>query len=190
MITKCLKCGSIWDDKSSNLCTKTCPLCGRSISSSVNLLNESPSGIAVKNIIELFGIEILKNKNKFLSAYSDYVPNMKKEKRILSMLLDDCKAVYFIIEAYSQKSSESLWLIRKYLGEIMSDSAVEIVIMAFAKAIGWESVTEENQLAESQESNMRCGGQIDRIEITDPWKQYEIGYNYEFGVNGYIQDYG
>lgn len=190
MRAKCSKCGSILYDKSSDLHTKTCPICSRSISSSVNLLDESPSGIAVKNIIELFGIEILKNKNKFLSVYSDYVPNMKKEKRILSMLLDDCKAVHFIIEAYSQKSYESLWLIRKYLSEIMSDSAAEIVIMAFAKAIGWESVTEANRSTESQESNMRCGEQIDGIEITDPWKQYEIGYNYEFGTNGYIQDYG
>ena len=133
---KCFNCGSEWNTNSSYSQLKSCPFCGRSLLVSNDNKEEMTVSEAIKAIIDQFGSDIILQKNKFLSIFGDYAPRLKKEKKMLSIALDENIACLFINceisdhEAVVRKA-------RRSLDTIMSESAINLVISSFADAFGW-----------------------------------------------------
>lgn len=133
---KCSNCGSEWNANVKLLQIKNCPFCGASLVNSAKWGEEIGAGEVIRLIIEQFGENILLEKNKFIAVFTDYAPNMKKEKKIFSIALDE-KIAPIIINTQVGEANLSVQRIRNILGSIMVDTAIDIVVNSFAEALNW-----------------------------------------------------
>jgi len=84
MIKKCNNCGSEWN---SNQSVTKCPFCGESLIDKNKTISTLDEGI--KEIVSMFGIEILQNEKRFYSLVMDFVPYNEKEKKLLKYALNN-----------------------------------------------------------------------------------------------------
>ncbi|MCQ4022813.1 tetratricopeptide repeat protein [Ruminococcus sp. zg-924] len=138
----------------------------------------------IKQIILERGIEIVKEPKVFCSILDDLIPQARTERtvirRILTSNLELCDKLHSL---YSMENinkeielSQFKYLMKNNCG--ISDEWIEISTSAFFGAIelknNYENQGDKNKDEESG--------------LLDEWKQYEMGYKYEFGI-GCEQDY-
>lgn len=133
---KCFNCGSEWNTNSSYSQLKSCPFCGQSLSVPNDNKEEMTVSETIKVIIDQFGSDIILQKNKFLSIFGDYAPRLKKEKKMISIALDENIARLFINCEINEREA-IVRKARRALDTIMSESAINIVISSFTDALGW-----------------------------------------------------
>lgn len=133
---KCFNCGSEWNTNSSYSQLKSCPFCGKLLSVPNVNKEEMTVSKTIKVIIDQFGSDIILQKNKFLSIFGDYAPKLKKEKKMISIALDENIANLFINCEISEHEAV-VRKARRSLDAILSDSAIDIVISSFTDALGW-----------------------------------------------------
>lgn len=127
--------------KSSYSQLKSCPFCGQSLSVLNDNKEEMTVSETIKVIIDQFGSDIILQKNKFLSIFGDYAPRLKKEKKMISIALDEDIACLFI-NCEANEREAAVGKVRRSLDSFMSESAINLVISSFTDALGW-SVQEE-----------------------------------------------
>ena len=132
---KCFNCGSEGNTNFSYSQLINCPFCGQSLLSSDENDDEMTVSKVIKVIIDQFGSEIILQKNKFLAIFEDYAPMLKKEKKIISIALDENVASLFINCQINEREA----VVRKAkrtLNTIMSASAINLVVSSFTDAFG------------------------------------------------------
>lgn len=96
----------------------------------------------VKDIKRRFGKEILLDKAKFLSAFDDFAPKLRKEKKILSVALDE-KINYIFLDADARETENKASAIKnsvaKLTGEAwLSEKAAQMIADCFTEALEWD----------------------------------------------------
>lgn len=141
---KCSACGSEWNTKVSISQIKNCPFCGCSlIKTTTPTVNVGISDV-ISQIIDQFGEDVILQKSRFISIFGDLAPHLKKEKRILSVAMDENIAELFL-NCSPENWDASIVSSKRKLDGILSDSAIELVVTAFANAFGWEVRVESHQ---------------------------------------------
>ncbi len=134
---KCLNCGSEWNTNSSYPQLKSCPFCGKPLSVPNDNKEEITVSKTIKGIIDQFGLDIILQKNKFLSIFGDYAPRLKKEKKMISIALDENIADLFV-NCEIEEREANIQKARRAMNLIMSESAIDLVISSFIDALGWD----------------------------------------------------
>ncbi|MCQ4022815.1 S1 RNA-binding domain-containing protein [Ruminococcus sp. zg-924] len=129
---------------------------------------------AIIKIIEIRGIDILKNPNVFCSLLDDIVPKLQRERKIIrriilgnSGLCNELISLYYCSESdLSMNISKFVYNIKSEYG--VSDEWINFFISVFADAFGWcLDNTNGIQLFENEITN------------NDPWlafkQKYQIG---------------
>lgn len=137
---KCQKCGSEWKNTNQLMEITMCPFCGKSLSEREDSNKPLTAGYVIKKIIEQFGVDIILNKKKFLSIFSDFAPNMKMEKKILSVALEE-NIGQIIVGTNPNEVEASIQKIKRALDIIMSENAINMIISSFSEALSWETVS-------------------------------------------------
>ena len=134
---KCSHCGSEWKANMSYSQISNCPFCGQSLISKPKPGENASAGSIVKQIVEQFGADILLQKNRFLSVFVDYAPKMRKEKKMLSIALDENIATLFV---NCETSDRELHVkkAQRALDMILAESAIHFVVETFAYAFDWD----------------------------------------------------
>lgn len=136
---KCRQCGSkISED------FVACPYCG------IRLDGADPSGTvssasndsgvkeALKQLIETFGIDILKDNKKLISLLSDYIPEYEKERRLIKTVVNND-----VFKSLLENSSDQKLAVnksREYMIKelFISENAAEFILECFTYALGWD----------------------------------------------------
>jgi len=87
---KCKSCSKVWyiDDRELNN-QKGCPFCLSEIAKEIKFDTMDTPAKVVYDAINRYGIDILKNPNKLLGYIMDISPNLKREMKLLSRVLED-----------------------------------------------------------------------------------------------------
>ncbi len=137
---KCPKCSAEWhlpSNAPSQL--KTCPFCGESLQiEPVDGLN-SIDAVLVE-IVQRFGIDILRNGSKTVAIFSDLAPQLRKERLLLTYLTQfDGNIKLLDVKHLSQAKQHAAYLkaVQHLTDEqFVAQSAAENVCQCFLKAIG------------------------------------------------------
>lgn len=133
----CKKCNSEWNTSGVFQQSNRCPFCGATLDGvEFGKSNNSLDNI-VKNIIAEFGPNILLNASRFQSILLDYAPKLKKERKILSLALDEGVADYFVNCAESDREA-NVNRAKNKMSLLMSDEAINMVIRCFSYALDWK----------------------------------------------------
>lgn len=135
-VMKCNNCGSEWSANASYSQIRNCPFCGCSLIKRISPDVDLELSSVIKQIIAQFGEEIILQKQKFISIFGDLAPQLKKEKKILSVAMDEDIAAMFLNCAPEDRNAHIVSSKRKLDG-ILSESAVEMIIIAFSDAFSW-----------------------------------------------------
>lgn len=114
---KCINCKEEWEiNNSKNLKEKYCPYCGIEI---IQIDKDSVVDVPsfLRYIIYVDGDKSLKNSQKIVSLFSDFLPNLIVEKRILRIVLES--EVYEKI--YNNRESVSEQELSKYINYLEDD---------------------------------------------------------------------
>lgn len=133
----CKKCKSEWSTSGRFSKPNKCPFCGATLILEEVKESRGTMETVVKQIFEQFGSGILLDKNKFLAVFADYAPKMKKERKMLTIALDEGVAKFFFNCAEYDRES-MINQAKKSMSLIMSETAIETVIQCFTFALGWE----------------------------------------------------
>lgn len=133
---KCINCGSEWNNNNHRIKIIACPFCGHSLSEEYATDGSLSVGEVVKLITEQFGVEIIQDSRKFLSIFSDYAPMLKREKKILSIALSEGIGE-IVVSCNHNDVNTSIQKIKRTLEMIMSDTAINMIIIAFGEAFNW-----------------------------------------------------
>ena len=107
-----------------------------------------------KKIVVKHGKEILANKKKFISIFSDEAPRMKTEKKLLEIALSEDIAEIFLNCPENDRKAGMLRARRK-LEKLMSDDGINEVLNSFSYALNWKekaSILEEKKIIENKVS--------------------------------------
>ena len=135
---KCNNCGSEWSVNTKYSQISSCPFCGVPLTRAENFSKEATISETMKLIFQQFGSDIILQKNKFLSIFVDYAPRLKKEKKILSVALDENIADFFVNCEVGEREP-NIQKARRAMNLIMSESAINLVISSFTDALGWNT---------------------------------------------------
>jgi len=175
---KCQSCGSEWIVKTANSVINSCPFCG-SLLKSENKNEECNISAAISQTITTFGSDIVLQKAKFLSIIGDLAPMLKKERKILSVAMDENIGELFLNCSIEERDTHIITSKRRLEG-ILSESAVELVVSSFAEAFGWSYIAEDFTDKRSFENNGRKDNKrnppngIDSVQKVD--RQLETNY--------------
>ena len=134
---KCNNCGSEWSVNTKYSQISSCPFCGASLIKIETSSKETTMMETMKLIFQQFGTDIILQKNKFISIFVDYAPRLKKEKKILSVALDENIADFFV-NCEVEEREANIRKARRAMNLIMSESAIDLVISSFIDALDWE----------------------------------------------------
>lgn len=137
---KCPKCSAEWH-LPSNVPTqlKTCPFCG------ARLQIEPVDGLVtidavLVEIVQRFGIDILRNGSKTVAIFSDLAPQLRKERVLLTYLTQfDGNLKLLEVKHLTQAKQHAAYLkVVQHLTDeqFVAQSAAENVCQCFLKAIG------------------------------------------------------
>lgn len=137
---KCPKCSAEWH-LPANVPTqrKTCPFCGES------LQTEPVDGLVtidavLVEIVQRFGIDILRNGSKMVAIFSDLAPQLRKERLLLTYLTQfDGNLKLLEVKHLPQAKQRATYLkVVQHLTDeqFVAQSAAENVCQCFLKAIG------------------------------------------------------
>ena len=136
---KCNNCGSEWSASSKYSQISSCPFCGSSLMNIETSSKEITMSKIIKLIFQQFGIDIILQKNKFLSIFLDYAPKLKKEKKILYVALDENVADFFV-NCEIEERETNIQKARRKMDWLMSESAIDLVISSFIDALEWDGL--------------------------------------------------
>lgn len=178
---KCNKCNSEWNTEKTFKC---CPFCGESLIEKTTVPDENTSlGGVIKYIADRFGADIFRDKNKFLSVFNDLAPQMKTEKKLLTIAFDE-KIPQIFIETTEQDRETTILRIKRNLEIFMNESAVDTIISAFSEAFGWDynpqpaTPQPESALSPIAEEALKKGIAFEEAKnYVEALKWYKIAYD-------------
>lgn len=137
---KCRQCGSkISED------FVACPYCGIRLDGAEPDAGARPTssddtGVkeALKQLIETFGIDILKDNKKLISLLSDYIPEYEKERRLIKTVINNDVFKTLLDSSADQKLAVNKS--REYMVKelFISENAAEFILECFTYALGWK----------------------------------------------------
>lgn len=163
---QCNHCQSEWNTSAKFSQIDSCPFCGELFTTEIKF--EEALSDVIKRILSQFGVDILCDKSRFLSIFSDISPNMKKEKRIISFALDE-KIDRFFVDCLKSQQEEHLMMAYKVLSVILSEEAIILVINSLVSALNWEVTI-------FQKANAINGTQ--HVCVTEYYSHMQLGYLY------------
>lgn len=168
---KCSKCGSEWRTNSEYKLLDKCPFCGAVLSDEAK--NENIQEV-MKNIVRMYGKNIIADNRRFLSLVSDFAPNLQQERNILASVykIDAVKVLIsadhqnidgkrIALNAFKKKLIDEAWL---------SEVASERISEWFTIALEWELQTLCEPNAEANKDDI-----IDKGENRTFVKEYPDG---------------
>ena len=134
---KCISCGSEWNQRLNNNIVNCCPFCGCELNKESCQSKELDLSMVISQIINQFGVDVVLQKDRFISIIGDIAPMLKKEKKILSVALDEDIAQLFFKCSVEDRNSHII-IAKRRLDGFLSESAIEMVVSSFAVAFGWD----------------------------------------------------
>ena len=140
LFMKCRQCGSKISEE-----FVACPYCG------IRLDGADPAGAspssssndpgvkeALKQLIETFGLDILKDNKKLISLLSDYIPEYEKERRLIKTVVNNDVFKTLLEGSADQKLAVNKS--REYMIKelFISEGAAEFILECFTYALGWQ----------------------------------------------------
>ncbi len=91
----------------------------------------------LKNIIEKYGEEILLSNKKFVSIFADTAPQLKNEKKLLEMALNENIGPLFVNCEKKQRSTIIIKARRKLENNYMSETGINEFLAGITFSLGW-----------------------------------------------------
>lgn len=115
---RCIACKEEWELIASDNKKKYCPFCGKEI---IRIDKDSVVDVPsfLRYIIYIDGDKSLKNPQKIVSLFSDFLPNLIVEKRILRIVLES--EIYDRIYTYTNRESITDQELSKYISYLEDD---------------------------------------------------------------------
>lgn len=137
---KCPKCSAEWHlPENMPVQPKACPFCGESLQTApTDSLVTIDTVLA--EIVQRFGIDILRNGAKTAAIFSDLAPQLRKEKLLLTYLIQ-FNGNLELLEVKHLTQTEQRATYRKVVQHLtdeqfVAQSAAENICQCFLKAIG------------------------------------------------------
>lgn len=138
-MARCTNCGKQF---ANNL--KVCPYCKTPImnedaNDTIHVMN------ALREIYTTFGVDAIRDKQRFVSILRDYIPEYDKERRLLTTAIENG-----IIDALSKETGDKQSAIikaREYMEKEMflSRVAIEFIIETVTYMLGWDYEAEQEE---------------------------------------------
>lgn len=125
----------------------------------------------MKKIVNNYGKEILLEKKKFLSIFTDIAPKLKKEKKLLELALDENIAELFVNCPINDRKANIVKARRK-LENYMAKSGIDDVLNSFAYALDWNdefSDIEKNDVRPKQQQNEKVVVEDKKDKMSFSW---------------------
>lgn len=137
---KCPKCSAEWHlPKQSTSIIKSCPFCGASLQIDADQSLTTLDSVLAE-IIARFGIDILRDGSRTVAVFSDLAPKLKKERLLLTYLMQFDGNVKLLEVQKLDKSKQHATYLRvvQHLvdEQFVAQQAAENVCLGFLKAIG------------------------------------------------------
>ncbi len=126
---RCVRCGSEWN---SSINSSVCPFCGSVLmddSHKFATINE-----AFNFIFNEYGIDIIRDKRKFLSLLSDYVPSMENERRLVRIAVE-ADVYKTLLDTNKKDEAERNLCVKKMVAKLRQQCFLSIEWSQ--KVIGW-----------------------------------------------------
>ena len=150
---RCPSCNASWQlPPSTKTQLSACPFCGAALIAKLSFTSKSISDVLLE-ICNQFGIESLRDGSKTVAIFSDLAPHLKKERILLSYLIQ-LNGHTKLLSMVGQESSTQVHIyngVVKSLSEelFISKTAAKHVCVEFSKAIGVNISLEISDLKES-----------------------------------------
>lgn len=97
-----------------------------------------------KQVVEMFGKDILRDEKRFCAAFSDLAPKLSKERKAFSVALSENIGVFFLREhssvlSGSKNPEEIVQQAIADISEYLNTEKSELVVRSLAFALGWET---------------------------------------------------
>lgn len=128
----CSNCGKDFADS-----FKICPYCNAPVVA--DEMNDTAHIMsALKEIYATYGVETIRNKQRFISILRDYIPEYEKERRLLTTAIENN-----IVEGLSRETNDresAIAKAREFMENDMflSKVAIEFILQVFTYMLGWE----------------------------------------------------
>ena len=153
--------------------------------------------IAVKQVTDRFGIDIIADHKRFCSAMKDLAPKLSKESKAFFVALSENVGTIYLrdndaVTSGEKSASEVMVRAKSVISEYLNDSKADMITESLAFALGWEIA----EVVTSQTDDDYDGGSSTVIE--DLMRKAEngsddacfnIGESFFYGRGGVKQDY-
>lgn len=153
--------------------------------------------IAVKQVTDRFGIDIIADHKRFCSAMKDLAPKLSKESKAFFVALSENVGTIYLrdndaVASGEKSASEVMVRAKSVISEYLNDSKADMITESLAFALGWEIA----EVVTSQTDDDYDGGSSTVIE--DLMRKAEngsddacfnIGESFFYGRGGVKQDY-
>ncbi|MDO5560757.1 MAG: leucine-rich repeat domain-containing protein [Oscillospiraceae bacterium] len=148
-----------------------CSNCGKSVVQiGSNVENIDEVKVALKDIYDTHGAELLHDKKRFTGLLNDYMPDFEKERRLIRNVISNG-----VVTEMLKEPDQKLAIIkaREYMlnDMFLSSYAAEFVLECFTYMLGWNFTPEKTE-AETPEASQPAGTQ-QRAHAPKPQKEKE-----------------
>ena len=119
---------------------------------------------AVKQVTDMFGIDIIADRKRFCAAMGDLAPKLTKEKKVFFVALSEDVGKLYLREneaviSGSKTAEEVIKRAEALVGEYLNTEKAEMVAYSLAYALGWDV----DIAAESDSSGVSSGSVIEDL---------------------------
>lgn len=131
---------------------------------------------ALVAVVDKYGKDIFSDSQEFIKAFTETAPNLKKERSILKMALDEGLTEYFMYVTESEKE-KNIATVREILDGILAESAIDMVVEIFDSIFNHfnelkiDKLVKENQALKAENDNLLQ--QIDMLKFENDTLKFE-----------------
>ena len=142
-----MHCGAEWTEGKSISVQEKCPFCGKTLMVTFSDSEELSMARVLRQMVEIYGVDIISNQNKCISIFKDIAPELRNEQKILSVALTSGVGEYFTTCPVDERESN----IKKAVHSMnyLSNDAKSLVVSSLAGALGWDTEIAERSLQQA-----------------------------------------
>lgn len=160
-------------------------------------IKQNEINIAVKQVTDRFGIEIIADHKRFCSAMKDLAPKLSRESKAFFVALSEKVGTIYLREndavmSGSKSSSDVIIRAKSVISEYLNEQKAEMVTMSLAYALGWElaeAFVPESTQSDNAGSSTVIEDLMRKAENGSNDACFNIGENFYYGRGGVKQDY-
>ena len=131
-----MHCGAEWTEGKSISVQEKCPFCGKTLMVTFSDSEELSMARVLRQMVEIYGVDIISNQNKCISIFKDIAPELRNEQKILSVALTSGVGEYFTTCSVDERESNIKKAIHSM--DYLSNDAKSLVVSSLVDALGWD----------------------------------------------------